>query len=118
MIQAAQNSALMALNAFSTKVQSNANNIANANTDGFKKTRVTLQSVDPNGVEPSVGKITTPGPVKYEQTSNGSEPVEMSNVDLGEEIPDMMLNSNFYQANLKSLQTSNEMAGSLLNIKG
>ena len=45
------------------------------------------------------------------------ELIEQSNVDLGQELPEMSLNSRFYEANLKTLQTADEMLGSLLKIK-
>jgi flagellar hook protein FlgE len=43
--------------------------------------------------------------------------VELSNVDMGEEIVNMKLNSTMYKANLKSIETINEMTGELLKIK-
>lgn len=42
---------------------------------------------------------------------------EMSNVDLAMEIPSMMLTQRFFQANIKMIQASDEMLGSLLDIK-
>ena len=113
----AYNSALSALQAFGTKIQSNSNNIANANTDGFKKTRVNMTSVDPQGVRAQVDKINTPGTSVYQETSNGQDLFELSNVDLGSEIPEMSLNSAMYKANLKTIETVNQMTGELLNIK-
>lgn len=111
------NSALSALQTYSTKVQSNSNNIANSNTDGFKKTRVTAASVEPEGVKAQVDTVNIAGPSATEQTGEGSELVELSNVDLAEEITDMNLNSNIYKANLKTLQTLDEMTGTLLDTK-
>jgi flagellar basal-body rod protein FlgC len=113
----AATSALSALTAYSTKVNSNANNIANASSEGYKKTRVTLATQDPQGVRASVKTIDTPGDKVYQETNNGNELVELSNVDLAEEIPDSLINARFYQANLKTLQTADEMSESLLNIK-
>ena len=40
-----------------------------------------------------------------------------SNVELGEELPNMMLSRRFFQANLKTVQIVDEMLGSLLDIK-
>ncbi len=116
MISAYQ-SALSALQAFGTKIQSNSNNIANANTNGFKKTRVTMAEVLPQGVKAEVDKVTTPGDSVFQETTKGLDQVELSNVDLGSEIPDMSLNSQFYKANLKTIETANEMTGTLLNLK-
>lgn len=110
-------SALSGLQSFGTSIQSNANNIANANTDGFKKSRVTMTSVLPQGVKAQVEKITDPGPTVFQETSKGQELIEKSNVDLGSELPKMTLNSTMYRANLKTIDTINEMTGELLKIK-
>ncbi len=116
MIQA-QNAALSALKAFSTRVQSNGNNIANANTDGFKKTRVTLATAEPEGVKAVVEKVDTPGAEVFRENSDGGDTVELSNVELSQEIPEMITNSSLYTANLKTLQTTDEMMGTLLELK-
>lgn len=113
----AYNTALSALQSYGTKLNSNSNNIANANTEGFKRTRVTNASTTPAGVAAQVEKINTPGAVSFEETSSGYDKVELSNVDLGVEIPDMNLNSTMYKANLKTIETVNEMTGELLKIK-
>lgn len=110
-------SALSALQAFGTKLNSNANNIANSQSEGFKKTRVTLSDTQPQGVKANVEKVDTPGASHYEQTSQGTELVELSNVNLAEELPESNLNTTFYKANLKTLQVADEMTESLLNIK-
>ena len=116
MITATQ-SALSALQAFGTKLQSNGNNIANISSEGYKKTRVTLANQEPQGVKSSVEKIDTPGTMSYEQTGSGMQLVELSNVDLAQELPETALNTRFYQANLKTLQATDEMIGSLLKLK-
>lgn len=117
MISSVHNSALSALKAFSTRVQSNSNNVANALTDGFKKTRVTLSTTETDGVKANIEKVDSPGAMIYRETSAGQEEVELSNVDLAEEFPEMSINSNLYKANLKTLQVADEMAGSLLKLK-
>lgn len=111
------NSASSALQSFGTALQSNANNIANVNTNEFKRTRVSHATVDPTGVKAQVEKVDTPGAITFEETSNGYEQVELSNVNLSAEIPDMNLNNTMYKANLKTIETVNEMAGELLNLK-
>lgn len=116
MISAYQ-SALSGLKAFSTKIESNANNIANSNTDGFKKTKVNNASVEPTGVKNQVSRVSTPGPVSFQETDAGMQQVELSNVDLATEIVDMNLNSTLYKANLKTLEGVNEMTGTLLKLK-
>ena len=52
-----------------------------------------------------------------ESTSQGDQMVESSNVDLTEEMPTMMMNQAAFNANIKSLQTADQMTQSLLDIK-
>jgi flagellar basal-body rod protein FlgC len=112
------NSSLSALAAFAKRQESVAANTANVNTDGFKKTRVTLESAVAGTVRPQVSRVDTPGPLVYEQGPAGYEMVEKANVEIAEEIPQAMLNSRFYQANLKMMRVADEMVGSLLDTKG
>ncbi len=111
------NSSLSALQAFSKKSESIADNTANVNTDGFKKTRVTMHEGEANGVVFQVSRINTPGPLIFEEQAAGESLVEKSNVELSEELPEMMLTRRFYQANIKMIQTQDEMLGGLLDIK-
>lgn len=116
MISATQ-SALSALNAFGTKLNSNANNIANIQSEGFKKTRVINESSESQGVNAVVDKVDTQGMVRMEETSNGSEMIELSNVDMAEELVDSNMNTRFYQANLKTITTEDEMTQSVLDLR-
>lgn len=113
---AAYQTALTGLQAFGTRLQANGNNIANANTDGFKKTGVTNAEVAPLGVKAQAHKFATPGPSILQETGAEKELVELSNVDLATEIVDMTLNSTMYKANLKTIETVNEMTGTLLDL--
>lgn len=111
-------SSISGLRSFEKQLESITDNVANINTDEFKKTRVTLYEGKPLGVTPHVERTLTPGPMVYEETGNGLEMVEKSNVDLGEELPRLMLTKRYYQANLKLIRTEDEMLGSLLDVKG
>lgn len=110
-------SALSGLTAIQKKTGATAHNVANADTDGFKKIRVTLHEQEPQGVRAEVRQMDTPGPLVQEQTAEGFTPVEKSNVELSEELPDLMLSRRMFQANLKTIRTEDEMLGSLLDIK-
>jgi len=110
-------SALSGLQALTTKIENNANNVANLNTEGFKKDRVVLSTQTPQGVQAVVEQVDTPGPFVAEQTDQGVEMVEQSNVDLSEEFPEMMLNAQGYKANLKTLQAADDMMQTVLDIK-
>lgn len=109
-------SSLSALQAFTKKVEVSANNTANVNTDGFKKDTVTLGEGSSGGVTATVRKVATPGPLAQVQTTEGEKMVEQSNVELGEEIPSTMVSQRAFEANLKAIQTQDQMTKSVLNI--
>lgn len=111
-------SSISGLQALGKKLEGTSHNIANVNTDEFKKTKVTLLEGKPLGVAVHTEQINTPGPQVLEQTNNGSELIEKSNVELSEEIPNLMLTRRFYQANLNTIKVADEMLGSLLDVKG
>ena len=95
-----------------------ANNIANSNTDGFKKSRTILKEGNSGGVAPIVDQVDTPGPVKQISEDGVTREVEASNVDLAEELTTSIVTQSAYDANLKTIQTADEMLGSLLDIVG
>lgn len=109
-------SGLSALKAIQTRTQSTANNTANINTDGFKKTRVTMVEAGTQGVTAQVQRVETPGAMVYESTQAGEVLVEKSNVDLTEELPQMIIDRRAFQANIKTIKAQDEMLGSLLDI--
>ena len=117
MIQSVQASTT-AIHAFQKKMDVTANNIANVNTDGFKKSRTNLMENPNGGVQARVQKIETPG-VPKEAVKNGSVvEVSSSNVDLAEELTETIPSQAGYNANLKTLKVADEMLGSLLDIVG
>jgi len=112
------NSTVSALQAYSSQLEVTSNNIANVNTEGFKKSKATLQE-DANGsVQVDIKQVDTPGN-RY-QVLEGDQMVEKetSNVDLSEEIPQMTVTQHAYQANMKVIQTQDEMLGNMLDIVG
>ena len=114
----ALNSTVSALKAFVTKLGVKADNIANVNTDGFKKNRAILREGHDGGVRVEISRDNSPG-IKYDVVENGEKvEKETSNVDLTEEIPDLMMTKRAYQANLKTIKTQDDMLGSLLDIVG
>ena len=114
----ALNGTLSALRAFVTKLGATADNIANVNTDGFKRNRAVLHEDDNGGVRVELSKDQSPG-LRYDVIEDGKKvEKETSNVDLAEEIPDLMLTKRAYQANLKTIETQDEMLGSLLDTIG
>ena len=112
------NSTISALQAFKTKLGVTADNIANVNTDEFKKSRVTLKEGINSDVQVDINRVNTPGHRYQELEGDRLVEKESSNVDLEEELPEMMVTQRTYEANLKVLQTRDEMLGSLLDIMG
>ena len=113
------NSAISALQAYKTKLGVTAENIANVNTDEFKKkSRATLKEGVNGDVQVDIKRVNTPG--RPYQKREGDQLIEKegSNVNLEEEVPDMMVIQRTYEANLKVLQTQNDMLGTLLDITG
>ena len=110
-------SAVSGLQAYAIKIANNANNIANVNTGGFKRDRVVLSAQAPQGVKADVEQVSTPGPMVAEQSDQGLVMVEQSNVDLGEEFVDMMINTHGFKANLKTVQATDALMQAVLDIK-
>jgi flagellar basal-body rod protein FlgC len=110
-------SALSGIRAFETKLDVSANNIANAQSDGFKKDRVQLTATATGGVSANVEKIDTPGPLVGEDTPEGYLTVEKSNVELAEEIVNMQTAVYGVKANMMTLRAQDEMMGTLLDMK-
>ncbi|WP_269434705.1 flagellar basal body rod C-terminal domain-containing protein [Desulfosarcina alkanivorans] len=112
------NSAISAISAFSVKMKVTANNVANVNSDGFKKSRTTFTEGLSGGVEAEVDIVDTPGTVKRVEENGGTRDVEPSNVDLAQELTDSIATRSGYKANLKTIQTDDEMRGTLLDTIG
>lgn len=85
-------------------LNSNANNIANVNTDGFIPSDTRLSSTA-NGIISANTQFAT---------DNGSQ---QSQTDLTKEITDQIAISRSVEANVNTIKTQNEMFGSLLDIK-
>jgi flagellar hook protein FlgE len=106
---------LSALQAFGRKFQVTANNIANVNTDGFKKSRAELKDNHPAGVEAVISRIDTPGFLR--PAEDGSpEMRESSNVELEEELVGLVLTKRDYQANINALKREEETIGTVLDL--
>lgn len=107
-----------ALKAHGTRMGVIADNVANVNTDGFKKSRA-VTAEGPNGtVQANVHPVKTSGAVYQTREAGRTVERETSNVDLGEEFPAMMITQHAYSADLKAIQAQDRMLGSLLDISG
>ena len=92
-----------------------AHNIANAQTENFKRTQATLEESSAGGVMVSLSQDQRPGP----QFTTGEDPFtlrEGSNVELEEELIHTLEASHLIEANLASIRTQDKVLGSLLDI--
>jgi len=97
---------LSGLQAASTGVSVTANNLANLNSKDYKAKRLDLEEQREGGVQEA--KLTE----SQEPTVPGG-----SNVDLPTEITNLMTQSNAYSANLKVMQTHEQMLGMAMDLK-
>ncbi|MDH3348099.1 MAG: flagellar biosynthesis protein FlgC [Desulfobulbaceae bacterium] len=109
--------ALSALSAYGLVLQVGANNIANASSQGYKRDRVILHSAQPTGVDAHVIKDVSHGYFAPEQGGNGLHLTEMSNVDYGRELVDVITAVRSYEANLQTIDSEDELMQSVLDIK-
>ena len=114
----AVNSTVSALQAYKTQMEVTSNNVANVNTEGFKKSKATLKEGDNGNVQVDVNEVNTPGHRYQELEDDQMVEKETSNVDLTEEFPQMMVTQHAYEANMKVLQTQDRMLGTTLDILG
>jgi flagellar basal-body rod protein FlgC len=109
------NATLSALQAFGQKMAVTAGNIANVNTEGYKKSRAVLAEGRHGEVDVWEQRIDTPGIPLEPREMGGPAAREGSNVALEEEIPEIIPTVYGFRANLKAMQAQDEMLGSLLD---
>jgi flagellar basal-body rod protein FlgC len=116
---------VQAMQVASTSQQVAANNVANMNTNGFRSSRVELETgPGDQGVRVSgIYENTQPGPLveggEWVETDAGrvyeKTLVEASNTDLAEEMVQMMENERLFEANAVALRTQLEMRGRFID---
>ena len=105
---------LSALDVYSRNLDVIADNIANLNTDGFKRQQGTPVEAWPAGVELAIRRDTSPGaPIVG---SDGQPVRESSNVSVADEMVGLITNQQAYDANLKALKTAFEMSGRIVDL--
>ncbi|UVT17895.1 MAG: flagellar biosynthesis protein FlgC [Nitrospira sp.] len=109
--------ALSGLTAFGKQIEVVAHNVANVNTDGFKRSKTEFVEVPTGGVLPVVEKDNSAGPTALRDTGSSPTMVELSNVDLGEETVQQILAQRSFEANLHTLKTGDALLGSILDLR-
>ena len=90
-----------------------ANNVANANTDGFKGGIARVEEGNGNGVKVTLSQHKDSGTM-YDR-GDGSR-VESSNVDIARESVRQINATHLLRANIAALKTSNDMMGNMIDI--
>ncbi|SPD74832.1 conserved hypothetical protein [uncultured Desulfobacterium sp.] len=103
---------LAGLSAHEQKISTVAHNVANVNTEGFKKDRVTIHSNEFGQPGADTSGVNTPG---YTVQGPDAE-VEISNVDVAEETVDLTLGKTGLIANLKVIKSTVDTLDSILDI--
>lgn len=106
---------LLALRSFSRAMGATAHNVANTNTEGFKRQTAVMRET-PAGPVTDIGTDPTPGPLVAGQKA-GQPLTEQSNTNLVKEMTDAMIREKGYAANARQIQEADEMTGTLLDIK-
>lgn len=109
------NTSISALQALGTKQSVTANNIANSESAGFKKSQTILEEGQTGAVSAKTQPVNTPGTM-INQPDGSQE--EMSNVDLTQEVTEMIPTKHAYAANLAALKTTEEMEDTVLDLIG
>ncbi len=110
------NTAVSSVRAHERKLGVTANNVANVNTNGFKRGRAVLKEGPAGDVRVSVHREDTPSPVDPLAPAAPGVEKSLSNVDLAEEMPDLVSTTVGYKVNLKVIRARDDMIGSLLDI--
>ena len=108
------NAAISAIGTFFRKMDVTANNIANVNTNNFKKSRAEMEDVYPSGVKVSISRVDTPGDLLPPDKQSQNQ--ESSNVNLAEELVDLITTKHAVSANITTIRTKDEMEKQLIDI--
>ncbi|MBL0713171.1 MAG: hypothetical protein JJV98_05675, partial [Desulfosarcina sp.] len=92
-----------------------ADNVANVNTNGFKRNRAVLHEGPAGDVRVNVSKDMSPVPDDPLAPDVPGVEKELSNVDLADEMTDMIPTTIGYKVNLKVIRARDEMIGNLLD---
>lgn len=109
---------ISALKAIGKKLGVSAGNIANAESENFKKSRAVITEGKNNNVEVDINRVETPGYIITGYKNGKAYTKELSNVDLTEEVPQMIISRRSFEANLRAIEIQDETLGSVLNIIG
>ncbi|MCP9448174.1 MAG: flagellar basal body protein [Nitrospira sp.] len=109
--------ALSGLTAFAQQLNVSAYNLANLNTDNFKRSETQFVEARSGGVFPVIQHDNSPGPTVLRHSPQGMVPIELSNVDIAMEFVNQMVAQRGFEANLRTMNTADDMVGSILDTR-
>ena len=107
------NSSISGIRAATDMLGASAHNIANINTDGYKKQHVNLRGDDGSGVIADITESTETGPL-YKNARG--ETVEASNVNYIEEVVTQIKARHLLSANAAAIKYTNEAQETIMDI--
>jgi flagellar basal-body rod protein FlgC len=107
---------ISALNAYVTGINVKANNIANAGSENFLKSRAAYLEGENGDVMVEISKVGLESELLAMSGTDTITVPQHSNVELAEEIPGMMVDQKGFEANLSVIKTKDQMLGTILDI--
>jgi flagellar basal-body rod protein FlgC len=111
----ALNSVISSINAHGRKLGISANNVANVDTNGFKRDQAVLQEGPAGDVRVNIRKDTTRAADDPLAPDAPGVEKERSNVDLAFEMTSLVPTTIGYKVNLQVIRARDEMLGNLLD---
>ena len=111
------NTSLSAMQAATVQSDTSAHNIANVNTEGFKKLEARLSEGKDGGVVVSIGQSKEESAAPDYQVL-GNKAADRSNTNLTTETLNSMSAKRMLDVNIKAAQTTDEMARRVIDILG
>lgn len=108
------NSALSGLSAAEKRLQAAAQNIANQLSENYKAQKIEQTAIESGGVKV---EAVEKDPATITTVDSEGNPVELPNVSLEEEVVQQIVATYTYKANLRVLQTAQDLQEALLNIE-
>ncbi len=107
------NSSISGIRAATVMLSTSAHNVANINTDGYKKQHVNLSGDHGSGVIADITKSTEAGPL---YKNNKGDTIEASNVNYIEEVVTQIKARHLLSANAAAIKYTDEAQKSIIDI--
>ena len=106
----------MALTVHENRLAASAHNIANITTEGYKSIRSDIYDDKSGSLKNRISKSEEAGPMSVTLSDQAIRISEQSNVSVVEETKNTTLTQRGYEANLKTIKTTDEMLGNAIDI--